>query len=176
MRTLLALIISALCCTLLLVSCAPKQPDMATLRKTMDEFNAASKDAMLNGNMDKVMSYYEDNAMELAPNAAMVKGKEGIRAFMNQMMSSGMKISTVEFGTVELDASGKVAYEIGTYDMSMTVPQMGEMKDKGKYMSIWRQQADGSWKVHAETWNTDMPMPSMDQMTKKDDMKKEMKK
>jgi ketosteroid isomerase-like protein len=43
--------------------------------------------------------------------------------------------------------------------MTITMLPMGEMKDKGKYIALWRQQADGSWKVHAETWNTDTPAP-----------------
>jgi ketosteroid isomerase-like protein len=32
------------------------------------------------------------------------------------------------------------------------------MKDSGKYMTVWRKQADGSWKVVADMFNTNMPM------------------
>ena len=167
MRTILALVVVAVV-SLFLSSCMPKEPDMAALKRTVDEYNAASKDAMMGGNPDKVMSYYEENAMEMAPNMATIKGKAGIKAFQDQMMKSGMKMTAVKFTTLELEAGGKIAYEIGGYEMSMTMPSMNEMRDNGKYIALWRQQPDGSWKVHAETWNTDMPMPSPDQSAKKD--------
>lgn len=144
---------------LLPLACAPKQPDMAALRKTVDAYNSASKEAMLTGNSDKVMSYYEADALEMAPNAPVIKGKESILAFQQGMIKAGMKFNAVDFQTLELTADGKSAYEIGSYDMTITIAPMGEMKDNGKYMALWRQQADGSWKVHAETWNTNTPAP-----------------
>ena len=166
MRTahvLVLLVLASLC----LFSCAPMQPDMTALRKTVDEYNAASKEAILSGASEKVMAYYEDNALEMAPNTAIVKGKAAIKEFQDQMAKSGMKFTSVSFVTVELEASGKIAYEVGTYEMTGTMPQGGEMKDRGKYIALWRQQADGSWKVHGETWNSDIPMASMAQSTEK---------
>jgi ketosteroid isomerase-like protein len=171
MRVSAVFALALLACTLV-VSCAPPQPDMTVLRKTVDAFNAATKDVMMNGNPDKVMGFYEDNAMEMAPNMPTMTGKAAIRQFQEQMMQAGMKMTAVEFKTVDLEAGGKVAYEIGTYDMTISMPKMGDVQDRGKYVAIWRQQSDGSWKVHAETWNTDMPLPSMEPMgEKKEEMK-----
>jgi len=157
MRQLFAMIVIIV--LLLPLACVPAPPDMVALRKTVDDYNNASKDAMLSGNSDKLMTYYEADALEMAPNSPVVKGKENILAFQQQMAKAGMKFNAVDFQTLELTADGKSAYEIGSYDMTMTMSPAGEMKDKGKYIALWRQQADGSWKVHAETWNTDMPMP-----------------
>jgi ketosteroid isomerase-like protein len=157
MRQFYAMIVIA---TLLLpLACAPPQPDMTALRKTVDEYNNASKEAMLTGNADKLMTYYEADALEMAPNSPVIKGKDNILAFQQGMTKSGMKFNSVEFQTLELAADGKIACEIGSYNMNITLPPMGEMKDAGKYIALWRQQADGSWKVHAETWNTDLPAP-----------------
>ncbi|MFH1738875.1 MAG: hypothetical protein ABIH23_07685, partial [bacterium] len=49
--------------------------------------------------------------------------------------------------------------EIGSYEMSMDIPGMGNVDDTGNYVSIWKQQEDKSWKLHAEIWNTRTPMP-----------------
>jgi ketosteroid isomerase-like protein len=159
MRQLSAMVII----TILLIlpfGCAPKPVDMAALKKTVDAYNDASKNAMLSGNSDKVMEYYEADALEMAPNSPTFKGKDNILALQQQMGKSGMKFNAVSFQTLELTADGKIAYEIGSYDMTITMPPTGEMKDTGKYIALWRQQADGSWKVHAETWNTNNPMPA----------------
>jgi ketosteroid isomerase-like protein len=157
MRTILILAVASL----LLVSCGSPQPDMAALKKTVDEYNAASIDAMKSGNSDKVLSYYTDDAMEMAPNMPMFKGKAAIKDFQNQMAKMA-KITDVKFTTVELNAGGKIAYEVGTYEMTMTMGDGQAINDKGKYIVLWKHQEDGSWKVSAETWNSDMPAPSME--------------
>jgi hypothetical protein len=37
------------------------------------------------------------------------------------------------------------------------------MTDHGKYMNIWQKQSDGSWKLRADTWNSDInPYANMD--------------
>jgi len=169
-------IVLAIVASLLVLSCAAPQVDMTALKKTVDDYNAASKEAMMTGNSDKVMAYYQDDAMEMAPNMAIAKGKDAIKAMQDQMMKSGMKVTAVTFSTTDLQAGGTIAYELGTYDMTMTMPPMGEIKDHGKYVAIWHQQADGTWKVRAETWNSDMPMTAMGEKSeemKKEEMKKE---
>ncbi len=167
MRTALVIVAVAMA-SCFLVSCGPKEPDMAALKKTVDDYNAASKSAMMGGDMEKPVSFFEDDGMEMAPNMPVAKGKDAIRVFWSQMMKSGMKMTAVDFTTVDLQASGTMAYEIGNYDMSMSVPKMGNIKDKGKYATIWHQQADGTWKLHAETWNSDMPLPSVEKPKKTD--------
>ena len=59
--------------------------------------------------------------------------------------------------------------EIGTYKISMTMPNMDKpMEDHGKYLTIWEKQKDGSLKVKVETWNSDVdPMSMMNQMGQK---------
>jgi len=33
--------------------------------------------------------------------------------------------------------------------------------DRGKYVAVWKKQADGNWKVAVDTWNTDLPCPRL---------------
>jgi ketosteroid isomerase-like protein len=56
---------------------------------------------------------------------------------------------------VEVARSGDLAYEYGTYDFA-TKDKKGEITDeKGKYVVVWKKQADGSWKVAADIDNLD---------------------
>src|SRR6266550_3141383 len=32
--------------------------------------------------------------------------------------------------------------------------------DRGKYVAVWKKQADGNWKVALDIWNTDLPLPA----------------
>ena len=134
---------------------------MTALKKTVDEYNSASTQAMMNGSTDAIMPYYTEDAMSFSPNKPAVKGRAAIKTEMDNMMKSGMKVTSAVFMTTELNAAGKMAHEIGTYTMGVDVPGMGSMKDAGKYVVIWTEQPDKSWKIHAEIWNSDMPVPSM---------------
>lgn len=158
--------LAAILCVMsfLLASCQP-QTDVAAVRKTIEEASASSAQAIMSGDVEKSIVNYADNATSMPPNSAALKGKEAIKAWTAEMSKMG-KMTAVKFGTVDVDASGNLAYEVGTYDMTMEMSGMGEMKDKGKYMAIWKKQADGSWKVHADIWNTDTPM-QMPEMPKK---------
>jgi len=179
MRIALGFVLTAIL-SLLILSCGAPQVDMTALQKTVNDYNAASKEAMMTGNGEKAMTYYQDDAMEMGPNMETAKGKDAIKAQQDQMSKSNMKMTDVNLTTTELKAAGDIAYELGTYSMTITMPPMGEVKDHGKYIAIWHQQADGSWKVRAETWNSDMPMPSMggeksEEMKKGEPMKGGMK-
>ena len=73
------------------------------------------------------------------------------------MMESGMKITAFKSANTDLLVSGDFVIDIGTYEITLTMPQMGDMPytDNGKYMTVWEMQDDGSLKVIVETWNTD---------------------
>jgi ketosteroid isomerase-like protein len=100
-----------------------------------------------------------------------LKGKAAIKAYYGQMMAMGIKLSNVSFKTVDVSAGGPYVYEIGTYSMTVNMPNMPEMPDHGKYLTVYERVADGSLKIKVETWNTDvmppMPEPQAAKMMKK---------
>ena len=160
MRLIIRSILVAL--PFLLMSCMQPQADVTGLKKTVDDFNSASIEAMKNNNTETVLTFYTDDATQLPNNGVAVKGKDNIKAEMEKMMSMGMKMKDVSFTSVEVNAAGDIGYEIGNYSMTMEMAPMGEMKDEGKYMTLFKKQQDGSWKVYAEIWNTNSPMPAME--------------
>ena len=166
MRTTFVVIVLALVACVF-VSCMQNQTDVAGFKKVVADYTAASKASMMGGDMDKPLSYFDEDGMEMAPNMEMAKGKDAIKAMQSNMMSTGVKITAVEFTPTDVQAGGTVGYEIGTYAMTFDVPKMGTVQDKGKYITVWNQKPDGSWKLKAETWNSDMPTPSMEKMDSK---------
>jgi ketosteroid isomerase-like protein len=57
--------------------------------------------------------------------------------------------------------SGELGYTSGTYDFSMKDASGKIISDKGKYVTVWKKQADGTWKVLLDTYNSDLPSPNM---------------
>ena len=91
---------------------------------------------------------------------------EGIEAFRQsheQMAAAGMKVLSFESEPTEVWQAGEQVIEIGTFDIELQMPGMPQnIQDKGKYLTIYDRDADGSLKIKVETWNTDMnPMQMM---------------
>ena len=133
-----------------------KEEIMAKVQNTNNEMAKA----MVAGDSEKGLSFYDEDAISLPNYAPMVKGIEAIKKSNEEMMKSGMKFKSFEFKTLKVKICDNQITEIGTYKMSMTMPEMPEsIEDTGKYVNIWEKQSDGSLKIKVEMWNTDkMPM------------------
>jgi len=147
--------------SLLLASCSAPPPDVAKIRKEVEGLVEKSSKDMMAGTMDTTLSQYTDDAVSMPNNGPMLKGKPAIKAYFQQMMN-GVKFSNVSFTTTDVFVGGPYVTEIGTYAMTMSMPNMPEMSDKGKYITVYERGKDGKLKIKAETWNTDTmpPMPA----------------
>jgi ketosteroid isomerase-like protein len=107
--------------------------------------------------LEATLSYYADDAALLPPNEPIATGKEGVRKVWTALMGlPGFAVSWAPV-TVEVARSGDLAYTRGTYELSMNNPKGEPMKDRGKYIEVWRKQADGKWKVAVDMFNSDLP-------------------
>ncbi len=86
-----------------------------------------------------------------------MQGIEAFRQHHAQMSAAGMKIHSFTSDPTDVWEAGDHVIEIGTFEISLEMPGMpGPIEDKGKYMTVYVRDADGSLKIKAETWNTDM--------------------
>ena len=54
-----------------------------------------------------------------------------------------------------------MVYTQGTYSMTMSDPKSGKpVTDNGKYLTVFKKQADGKWKAVADMINSDGPPPA----------------
>jgi ketosteroid isomerase-like protein len=127
--------------------------DKAAIRKRTDAVvsiaNASTKD------WDAyVRSDYTEDAVVLPPNSRAVQGWDAIKSYI---LTEGT-VSDFKVEMLEIEGRGDLAYVRGTYSMTATpAGASGPTKDTGKYIEIWRKQADGSWKVIRDIFNSDLP-------------------
>jgi ketosteroid isomerase-like protein len=87
----------------------------------------------------------------------MVNGKAAIRAgWLKLIGSPGFNIDW-QIDKLEVGRAGDLAYTIYTYQLALEGPNGKPIADHGKDMAIWKKQADGSWKMIADTFNSDLP-------------------
>jgi ketosteroid isomerase-like protein len=109
----------------------------------------------MNGSLDAV----EADASVLPPNAPIATGHPAIKVlFLGFYQIPGLDLHW-QATRAEAARSGELAYTSGTYVMKFNDPKGNPLTDKGKYATVWRKQADGSWKVVLDVFNSDLPQP-----------------
>jgi ketosteroid isomerase-like protein len=142
---------------LLFVASFANAQDNMDLQQKIQIMNDEMADLMLLGDESTIWNYYSEDVISMPSYQPMMKGLDACKASSEQMMASGMKITAFKSVNTDLLVSGDFVIDIGSYEITMTMPQMGDMPytDNGKYLTVWKTQDDGSLKVVAETWNTD---------------------
>ena len=57
----------------------------------------------------------------------------------------------------EVSSGADLGYTIGSYHMELDGPDGAPTAVDGKYLTVWQKQRDGSWKVVADTFNSNGP-------------------
>jgi ketosteroid isomerase-like protein len=128
--------------------------DQKAIRQTVDQ---AIKIATTSADWSAYTKlYYANDAIVNAANAPAIKGHDAIIAFLKGFPPS----TDFKVEILQVDGAGNIAYVYGTYTMVFTVPGGKPETDKGKYVEVWKRQADGSWKVILDTSNSDLPLPT----------------
>jgi len=145
----------------LLVGCKPPEKfDAAAVKAKIDAACKAQEQAAVKGDATAAASNYEENAVILASNMPMVKGRAGIEKMMKAWMQSEMKMKEFTSTTISVEGAGEFAIQLGRY--FQTFEMSGKVvADTGKFVTVWRKQVDGSWKMAYDIWNTDIPAPAM---------------
>ena len=102
--------------------------------------------------------FYAEDAKILPPNMEMVSGKEAIRGFWKTAMDMGMRRINLEIA--EMGYDGNLAYERGVSTVTIQPEGGQEVTVRGKYIVVLKRQADGSWKLAVDIWNSDQPQPA----------------
>ena len=115
--------------------------------------DANSKDA------SKWVSYFSEDGSALYPGVATLNGKAAIQAAMAPYFTDPNFSLNFQSNKAVASKGGDMVYTQGTYTMTMTDPKTNKpMTDKGKFMTVYSKQSDGSWKAVADTFNSDSAM------------------
>ena len=136
---------------------APPQPDLSAIEANIRSMDKDWSDAAVAKDADKASSYYADDAEFLAPAAPAAVGRDAIHKLWAGMLTSPDFVTlTFAPSVVHVAQAGDIAYEIGTYDYMMKDKKGKPLPDKGKFVVVWKKQADGSWKAEADIFNSDL--------------------
>ena len=122
---------------------AAEQAIRAQLDRFEEAFNAGKGEA--------VGAFYTQDAIAFPPGSPRVEGREAIGKLWQSVIDSGandLQLEALEVG----EGPDKMAYEVGR--VTLTTPQGPA---EGKYIVLWKQDTDGTWRLHRDIWNMNAP-------------------
>jgi len=131
--------------------------DTKAIEQALRDADAAWSKAAGSKDLDKIVSYYSDDATVLAPNASAATTKEAIRKIWQDMLATPGFVISCKETKVEVAKSGDLGFVSGTYEVTMNDASGKPVNDHGKYVEVWEKKADGKWKCGTDTWNSDLP-------------------
>jgi len=143
------------------VSGCAKKVDLEAERAALMKADADWAATLTAKSVDGFTSYFAADAIVMPPHLPILVGVDAIRAWVNTSMSLPGFSVVWTVNSADVSASGDMGYTLGTFIFSATMPDGSNITDPGKYTTVWKKQADGSWKVAVDTFNSDSSfMPS----------------
>lgn len=129
--------------------------DPVAVRAAIDSANTRGAAAFNAGSSDAMIANYADDAVVMMPGTKAMVGKAAIDAGMKGMFQA-MDMKNFQPKTTDVLVQGDVAIESGTMTYEAG-PKGGKLAaDTVKYLTVWKKQSDGSWKIIRDINNTDI--------------------
>ena len=149
-----------LACLLILVSCSrhcfdPVIEQAKLLRQDAEwaDLASAGKD------VEKIVSYWSDDAILIFPGQPVLEGKPAIRAYVEASLKKpGFKIHWVSEKSA-FSPDGKLAYMRGTDELTIPGPDGTTTMLHLRGISVWRWDADGQWRCVVDISNEEPSAP-----------------
>jgi ketosteroid isomerase-like protein len=96
------------------------------------------------------VSWFDTAGVQVAPTGDTPRGHDQIRAHMTKNFGDSTRILDWRPVMAEVSNDGTMAYTIGDWDFYVRGKDSAASAGSGRYLTVWRRQADGSWKVLAD--------------------------
>jgi ketosteroid isomerase-like protein len=122
---------------------APPSPDTVLITTASADWH----EAMVAKDVTKSVSFYDEDAMVFSNRAWAVRGTESIRKGLQQMLSLPDAAQNFTPTGLVIAHSGDLAWQYGTYEFAMTDKGGAMVREKGKFVTVWRKEAENNWKA-----------------------------
>ncbi len=127
----------------------PAQGQDQDARTAIDSGNKAYIEAMANADARAFADVYDSDGRRLAGGGEVVRGRAAITDHIGAFFTRiGPVTATIE--TTEVWLVDDMAYETGRWTYTFTPPGDTRRTIGGRYVTVWRLQDDGNWKIYVD--------------------------
>ncbi len=121
------------------------------LLRTDREWSAVASEGK---QVERIVSFWSDDATITPPEAPLVSGKVAIRKFVEQSLATpGFHIGWTP-AQAFVSKDGTMGYTAGSNTTTLPGPDGKLMTVTGRYITVWRRDSAGAWKCVADIWNS----------------------
>lgn len=141
--------------SLLLVASCHAGPDLDAARHSLMEADRAFARSVADRRLEAWVEAFDTTGIQMRPNLPFTPGHDEIRRLMTPAFADTSWHLSWEPHLAFVSASADLGYTLGTYGSVRRDSTGQERSGTGKYVTIWRKQADGGWKVVFDGGNPD---------------------
>lgn len=137
----------------LIISCAPAPMDRETEQAALMRVSREWAQAAASGDLERIVSYWADDAIVLPPDQPAVVGKAAIRDYVRAGQAVPGFSLTWEPEQATIARGGDFGYLVERNRLTFADANGVLRTQFGKVVTVWRKDANGSWKCVVDTWN-----------------------
>ena len=106
---------------------------------------------------DALAAVYTEDATLMPPHGRAVTGRLGAKEVFTAVPIGDVKLTATDV----IGGGADLAVVRGAYSLNAMPPGApAAVADTGKFVEVWRKQADGKWLLSWDIWNSDLPLPT----------------
>ena len=152
-NSFICLIFSFVIIVLISQSCKPKIDRQSEIKSLMNVDRSFSELSSRTGRNNAFLHFIDSGAVMLRDNSRPLVSADSIRNQLQKRSDSGYKL-TWEPVFADVSISGDLGYTYGIYDLWLP-DEHGKFvsMQRGTYVTIWKKDADGTWKWVLDSGN-----------------------
>jgi len=123
----------------------------SSIRKQIEDYNAAFATAFVDNNKEVLLKSYTDQSVLMPEHSRQRVGKKAIAQFYEQWLSQA-KVNSFQKTIVELQDVGDYILEIGNFTQNLNLRDLKPYEYSGKYMVVWKKVSKNKITIAAEIW------------------------
>jgi len=128
---------------------AQKPAESDAVRQAIDYGNSQYIKFFGEKNAAGVAGVYDKYGSRLYPKGVVIRGQEAIKADLERFLGEVGAVE-VTLKTSDVWVTDGLAYEMGNWSYSFKPKDQKEMTIGGRYVTVWKKQPDGGWKMFAD--------------------------
>src|SRR5271169_281047 len=104
-------------------------------------------------NVDAVASFYAEDGVVYPPSEPIAVGRAAARKVWAAYFAD--PTFQISWKTTSAGVANRTGWTVGTYQDSYKGTDGRTTMENGKYVTLWRKGADGTWKAIHDIWNSD---------------------
>ena len=122
--------------------------DSAAIHAASRAFSAA----YTRGDAEAMAAAYTADGVIFPERAEMITGREAIRRYWT--WAPGSRVTRHVASPAQIRVEGDLAYDYGVYLVAGERDGQPWGPRHGKYVIVWRREADGAWRMQLDIWNS----------------------